>query len=489
MNDDMALVREYVARNSENAFAAIVSRYVNLVHSAALRQVGDPNLAEEITQTVFIILARKAATLDSKTVLPSWLYRTANFVSGAALKIQRRRALREQKAYMQTMIQETQTEVTWEQLSPLLDRAMAQLRESDRVVLVLRFFQHKNFKEVADTIGVDERAAQKRVARALEKLRVIFAKWGASSTSAMLAGAISAHSVQAAPLELARAATTAAMAKGTTATASTSALLTGALKTIAWTKARMAVPIGMGLLLATTAATVTISHVEAEEAHRDLWRVPYFNYTLLDLTSPQIRILPTKFSSDVASHYAVNDAGKWGGIKDSVADIAWIAYGFKPGRVFFPAGPPHAEYDFIATLAGGNEEALKKELKNKLGFVGRVEKRDADVLALKVRDLDAGGLKPPIIGGEDMSWWRKGNYRCSNQNLSSLAAALESFLKRPVIDETGLTGHYQMELKWKEQGDTELNRDEIMHALQDQLGLELVPDHQTIEMLVMEKAK
>ena len=489
MNDDMALVREYAADNSEKAFATLVSRYVNLVHSTALRQVRDRNLAEEITQTVFIILARKAGKLDSKTVLPSWLYRTANYVSGAAMKIQRRRERREQKAYMQTIIQESQTDLTWEQLSPLLDGAMAQLRETDRAVLVLRFFQHKNFKEVGDAIGVDERAAQKRVARALDKLRAIFTKCGASSTTAVIAGAISAHSVQAAPVELAKTATAAAMTKGSAVGASTAALLKGAMKAITLTKAKMAVSIGLGLLLATTAATVTINQVEAGEAHRDSWRVPYFNYTLLDLTSAQIRILPTKFSSDVVSHWAVNDTGKWGGIKVSVADIAWIAYQFKPGRILFPAGTPREEYDFISTLAQGNEEALKRELKSKLGFVGRLETRDVEVLALKVRTPNAAGLKPPIIGGPDGSLWRKGNYRCDNQNLSSLAAALESYLKSTVMDQTGLAGNYHIELKWKEQSDGDPKHEALMNALQDQLGLELVPDHQNIEMLVVEKAK
>jgi len=93
MNDDMALVQEYAAQNSEEAFATLVSRHVNLVHSAALRQVRDPHLAEEITQTVFIILARKAGSLGSKTILPGWLYRTANYVSAAALKMQHRREM------------------------------------------------------------------------------------------------------------------------------------------------------------------------------------------------------------------------------------------------------------------------------------------------------------------------------------------------------------------------------------------------------------
>jgi hypothetical protein len=154
---------------------------------------------------------------------------------------------------------------------------MAQLRERDRDVLVLRFFQNKNFKEVADAVGVEERAAQKRVERALDKLRALFAKHGVSSTAAIIAGAISVNSIQAAPVDLAKTATAAAMAKGTTAGASTTTLLKAALNTIAWTKAKMAVSFGMGLLLATATTTVAIKKVEAYEARRDLWRVPYFN--------------------------------------------------------------------------------------------------------------------------------------------------------------------------------------------------------------------
>jgi RNA polymerase sigma factor (sigma-70 family) len=132
MNDDMELVREYAARQSEQAFETLVSRNVGLVHSAALRQLRDPHQAEEITQTVFIILARKAGSLNPKTILPGWLYRTTRYVSAAAMKIQRRREYREQEAQMQAVIQEAQTSPAWEQMSPLLDEAMANLRVKDR---------------------------------------------------------------------------------------------------------------------------------------------------------------------------------------------------------------------------------------------------------------------------------------------------------------------------------------------------------------------
>ncbi len=107
-NDDLNLLREFARSNSEEAFAALVSRHVNLVYSVALRQVRDAHLAEEITQAVFIILARKADSLGDKTILSGWLCRTARYASANALTIQRRRQHREQEAYMQSTLNEAE---------------------------------------------------------------------------------------------------------------------------------------------------------------------------------------------------------------------------------------------------------------------------------------------------------------------------------------------------------------------------------------------
>src|SRR5580692_5416742 len=127
LNDDMALLREYVASQSEAAFASLVQRHIGLVHSSAVRQVRDHDLAEEVTQAVFIILAGKAASLGPDTVLSAWLYRTARYVALNALKNQRRRLAREQEALMQSTLMDDPTESAWTQLSPLIDEAMSQL--------------------------------------------------------------------------------------------------------------------------------------------------------------------------------------------------------------------------------------------------------------------------------------------------------------------------------------------------------------------------
>src|SRR5215469_5331700 len=130
MTDDMALVREFSRSRSEEAFATIVSRHINLVYSVALREVRDTHIAQELTQAVFILLAQKADALNPTTILSGWLWRTTRNVSSVALRTQRRRERREQQVYMQTQLNEPEPDV-WRQIEPLLEMAIAQLGAKD----------------------------------------------------------------------------------------------------------------------------------------------------------------------------------------------------------------------------------------------------------------------------------------------------------------------------------------------------------------------
>jgi len=214
----MTLVREYAQSNSEQAFATVVSRHINLVYSVALRQVRDPHLAEEITQGVFILLARKAKSLNPKTILSGWLCRTARYVSADTLKTQRRRQFREQESHMQSILNESDSDA-WRQIAPLLDEALNCLGEKEHNAVVLRFFEGKDLRQVGASLGMREDAARMRVNRGLERLRAFFSKRGVTLSAAAVAGAVAANSVQAAPVGLATAITAAALCGSTTTTA------------------------------------------------------------------------------------------------------------------------------------------------------------------------------------------------------------------------------------------------------------------------------
>ena len=251
--DDIALLRQYAA------FAALAEKYVNLVYSTALRSAGNAPAAEEITQAVFIILARKARSLPPRTILSGWLYQTARLTAANFLRAEIRRQRREQEAYMQSLLNEPEPEV-WPQIAPLLEAAMAGLGEKDRNAIVLRFFENKSLGEVGSALGANEAAAKMRVNRALEKLRTAFTNQGLTFSSGVIGGAISSHSVQAAPAGLA-ASVTSAVVHGA-ATSSTSTFIETTLKLMAWTKLKTTITLGAVALL--VAGTVTVTHQRAK---------------------------------------------------------------------------------------------------------------------------------------------------------------------------------------------------------------------------------
>ena len=257
----MELLREYARQNSEAAFAELVCRHINLVYSAALRHVGIAAQAEEITQAVFVILARKSASLREDQILDAWLFETTRLTALSFLRGERRRQFREQEAYMQSILQESTPDPVWQHLAPLLDDAMMRLGRRDREAVVLRFFKGRSLGEVAAALNIKEPAAQKSVSRALEKLRNHFARRGVDSTAAVIGETISANSIQAAPVALAKAVTAVAIAKGAAASASTLTLIKGALKIMAWTKAKTTIATGVVVLLTAGTATVVVEKV------------------------------------------------------------------------------------------------------------------------------------------------------------------------------------------------------------------------------------
>jgi len=203
MDDSQQLLAAYVKNGSESAFRELVVRYINSVHSAALRLVnGDAHLAEDITQTVFVDLARKAHTFAPEIVLGGWLHRDTCFVAGKTMRGERRRQFRERQAVAMN-IPEDHTAANLALVAPILDEAINQLEPEDRTAILLRFFEQLEFRAVGERMGSNEDAARMRVNRALDKLHVLLKNRGVAFSAVALGAALAVGFVSAAPLGLA----------------------------------------------------------------------------------------------------------------------------------------------------------------------------------------------------------------------------------------------------------------------------------------------
>jgi RNA polymerase sigma factor (sigma-70 family) len=259
MTPDLQLLAEFARTNSEDAFAELVRRHVNLVHAAALRQVnGDAHLAQDVAQSVFTDLARKAGSLArghhaaSPQSLTGWLYTSAHFAAAKIVRGENRRRDREEK-FMSDPLHESAPEPGWEKLRPLLDDVMHELKEPDREAILLRYFENQPFAEVGAKLGLNENAARMRVERALEKLRAALARRGVAA-AATLASVISANAVQSAPAGLASTLTSASMVSAGTGTFTL-------LKIMTATKLKL----GISALVVAGAATALVVQHQAQE--------------------------------------------------------------------------------------------------------------------------------------------------------------------------------------------------------------------------------
>ncbi len=214
---DAQLLREFAQLQSDAAFRELTRRHVNLVFGTACRATNDHPAAEEITQNVFIALARKAAWLQREASLAAWLHRAALLEARQWWRAETRRRTREQTATeLETTMKTTaRTEAA---MSAVLDEALLELREGERQAVLLRYFEGRNHREIGAALGIGEDAARKRVDKAMDQLLASFRQRGFAVGSAALLVTFLSGATQAAPTNLAAAASAAALASGSGAT-------------------------------------------------------------------------------------------------------------------------------------------------------------------------------------------------------------------------------------------------------------------------------
>src|SRR5581483_9015794 len=202
--DDASLLKRFIDSRDQRAFEQLVAGNIDLVYAAARRQVrGDAHLAEDVTQAVFVLLARKASSVRSAAALPAWLLTTTRFVARDTLRAEARRSRREAEAVkiMNHVLHPNSSSgapdpvADRDRIAPLLDDALSRLREGDRILVTLRFLKEMSIAEVAAATGLSATVAQKRIARSVARMRDSFARRGIVLTAAATCGAL-AHSVE-----------------------------------------------------------------------------------------------------------------------------------------------------------------------------------------------------------------------------------------------------------------------------------------------------
>jgi len=262
MNDSRKLLEDYAKRGSEAAFRELVARYVSMVHSTALRLVhGDSHLAEDVTQTVFLNLARKAGTLSGEVMIGGWLHRNACFVAQTMMRGDRRRQNRERQA-VEMNATEDHSAAKLAMVAPLLDEAINQLGPEDRTAILLRFFEQQEFRAVGEIMGSNEDAARMRVNRALDKLHEMLKQRGVVFSAAALGVALAAEAVTAAPIGMAASVATAALGGAATG---------GATLTIAkiMSMTQVKIAIASAIAVAALAVPVVVQHQSVAKLRRE----------------------------------------------------------------------------------------------------------------------------------------------------------------------------------------------------------------------------
>ena len=425
---DQQLLLAYARENSDDAFRAVVDRHARWIFAAAFRQLADRQLAEDATQIVFVLLAQRSRKMSANQKLSGWLFNTLGYTVKNLRRQLLRRQFHEQRAAVERPGFESSGRI--DDLAENLDAAVADLPRADREIILLRYYQDRSFEEIAGALGITATTARKRVSRGTQKLRNRLEQIGAGRL--MGTGGLSAavvrgldhapHSLAPSVAQIALAAKAGAAIPPTILTATKgTAFLMAAAKTKA-----LAIMVLICLLVvpgtivavyyapsffAESNSPVPVAPVPASVpaitqaealSDREPWQSENLSSEMVGRLPPEVSILPTKFPAGSKTRlvgYAPG-AGKFVGLRASVADMLSVAYAWSAQRMIFEVDQPQDRYDFIATLSQGSLEALQAELQSKFGFVVRGKPGKWMCYCSQSENPNAPASSPPKRRGE-----------------------------------------------------------------------------------------
>lgn len=267
--DDRSLLGAYATGRSEEAFGILVRRHLALVYSAALRLLGgDAHRAEDVSQAVFIELSRQAPRLVRHPTLVGWLHTTTHHLACRVIRTEERRLRREQEAQAMHEL-EKDGSLDWACLRPVLDDALRELREVDRLAVLLRYFEGRDLRSIGQALGVSEDAARMRIDRALDRLRGVLAKRGLAASVATLTQTLGLHATETLPAGLAGTVLVSALAP--TATTVSVAGTAGVFSQLTTPLTLMKTPLVATSLTAMVAAVpLFVQHQQLKETRAEL---------------------------------------------------------------------------------------------------------------------------------------------------------------------------------------------------------------------------
>jgi hypothetical protein len=309
--------------------------------------------------------------------------------------------------------------------------------------VALRFFENKTAAEIAAALHVNEEAAQKRITRAVERLRKFFTQRGVTMTAAAIAGAVSVNSVQAAPVGLA-ATVAATAAKGAAVGGSTLTLVKGALKLMAWTKAKTAIVVIAGVMLAAGTATVAVKTYQTHEHEHP--------------STPNWRPAPDQ----------------------SMAGLT------QPLKVWVENGKPSASNGDVRIVLGAKaatnpiifkthvDQTTLQRIEEQRALAAKTPDGKLSVSVLMMTRTNAPGLKAATSRQPPMADFQPGRCVAVNQPLAALIPFIEEYCGSHTADSTS-DERFDFDLHWAGPHDAaHRNINGFKDALQEQLGLALM---------------